>query len=80
MVPQKLQRAVWATYQRGQEVRKDPSACYLVVQSIVVAHVARLEGRFTKDQYMDHVKRRLELAWHRLTDTDLDFLQTLVDG
>lgn len=77
-VPAHLQRAVWKAYRPGQEVAKNPSALYLVVQAIVVAWVAKREGLWSEDQYLEHIKGRLELAWHRLTDSDLDFIRALV--
>jgi hypothetical protein len=43
MVPADLQRAVWATYRRGQEIRKDPSRAYLAATQAAVDAVDRLE-------------------------------------
>jgi hypothetical protein len=44
MVPQDLQRAVWAAYAPGQEIRKDPSGAYLAAAESAIEHVARLEA------------------------------------
>lgn len=43
LVPQALQRQVWATYRSGQEVDKRPSRAYLVAADAAVAAVARIE-------------------------------------
>lgn len=45
MVPRPLQRAIWATYRRGQEQDKNPSAAYMAVQRLACAAVARDERR-----------------------------------
>lgn len=45
MVPRPLQRAIWATYRRGQEHDKNPSAAYLAVQCLARAFVASDERR-----------------------------------
>lgn len=76
--PRHLQAAIWRTYREGQEVRKNPSALYLVVQAMAVAAVARMEGKFTPDQAVDHIHGRIELVWSRLTDADAHYLETLV--
>lgn len=43
MVPAELQRRVWATYRRGQEVDKRPSMAYLDAANAAVKAVAELE-------------------------------------
>lgn len=43
MVPAPLQDRVWATYQPGQERRKDPTAEYLEAAHAAIEAVARLE-------------------------------------
>ncbi len=48
LVPRDLQRAVWATYVPGQEIRKDLTDEYLDVQRRAVEAVARREGRLTE--------------------------------
>lgn len=62
MVPKPLQRLVWKVYKPGQEVRKDPSAAYMVVQGLAVAHVAWKEGRWTA-QYRDDFAQAKLLRW-----------------
>lgn len=47
MVPVHLQAAVWKTYKPGQEVRKDPSPAYLLVQTRCRVAIAEAEGRDT---------------------------------
>jgi hypothetical protein len=44
MVPGSLQDAVWATYRRGQERRKDPTQEYLAAARAAVLAVAEREG------------------------------------
>lgn len=58
MVPKSWQRMVWLTYRPGQEVDKRPSADYLLVQSMVVALVAVLDGAYTRPQGIDHIYSR----------------------
>ena len=48
LVPRDLQRAVWAAYVPGQEIRKDPTDEYLEVHRAAVEAVARREGRLTE--------------------------------
>jgi hypothetical protein len=43
LVPQELKRAVWATYRRGQEIRKDPTPEYLVAARAAIEAVAEKE-------------------------------------
>lgn len=43
MVPQALQRQVWATYRRGQEQDKQPSSAYLAAVKAAIAAVATQE-------------------------------------
>jgi hypothetical protein len=43
MVPAPLQRAVWAAYVPGQEIRKDPTSAYLRVAADAIAAVLALE-------------------------------------
>lgn len=45
MVPSIIQRQIWATYQSGQEIRKDPTAEYLDAQHAAVRAVEQKEGR-----------------------------------
>ena len=45
MVPQELQRAVWATYRPGQEQDKNPSEAYMKVARTVIDAVAAKESR-----------------------------------
>ena len=45
MVPQELQRAVWATYRPGQEQDKNPSEAYMKVARTVIDAVATKESR-----------------------------------
>lgn len=43
MVPTHIQAAVWATYVRGQEVRKDPSPGYIEAATAAIDAVAAKE-------------------------------------
>ena len=43
MVPRPLQKEVWRTYRRGQEIDKNPSTAYLMAQKDAVAAVALKE-------------------------------------
>ena len=43
LVPRQLQRAVWAAYVEGQEIRKDPSEAYMEAQRAAVEAVAARE-------------------------------------
>jgi len=45
MVPRAIQRRVWAEYVPGQEIRKDPTDEYMIVQREAVEAVAKSEGR-----------------------------------
>lgn len=45
MVPPAAQRAVWATYVKGQEIRKDPTDAYLAAADAAILAVAKKEGR-----------------------------------
>lgn len=44
MVPPALQRAVWAAYVKGQEIRKDPTPAYLAAAKAAIEAVAKKEG------------------------------------
>ena len=48
-LPVSLQRAVWATYRRGQCDDMRPSAAYLKAATDAVVWVARFEGRWPKE-------------------------------
>lgn len=45
LVPQPLKDAVWATYRRGQEITKTPTAEYLEAAKAAIEAVAAREGR-----------------------------------
>jgi hypothetical protein len=45
MVPRDIQKRVWAEYNEGQEIRKDPTEEYMDVQREAVEAVAKKEGR-----------------------------------
>lgn len=73
MVEPQLQRLVWRTYVPGQEVRKDPTELYLVVQAAAVAYVATQGDHvWTPEQGRDHVLGAVD--WSELTVADLDLL------
>jgi hypothetical protein len=44
MVPKPLRDRVWATYARGQEIRKDPTDKYMEAQRAAVRAVEEREG------------------------------------
>lgn len=44
MVPSQLQKDVWATYRRGQEITKDPSGTYIEAARAAIEAVAAKEG------------------------------------
>lgn len=50
MVPRRLQDALWAAYEPGQERRKDPSAEYLVAAERCICAVAMKEGLITQEE------------------------------
>lgn len=63
MVPARLQRGIWATYRKGQEVDKRPSPAYMAAQRRAVAEVARAEGKTAiADRLDDEAKRWDEVA------------------
>jgi hypothetical protein len=43
MVPKPMQDAIWATYEPGQEIRKDPTTDYLRAAQAAINHVAERE-------------------------------------
>jgi hypothetical protein len=45
MVPKALRDEIWANYQPGQEITKEPSMDYIVVASRAIAAVAVKEGK-----------------------------------
>jgi hypothetical protein len=45
MTPKHLQKEIWRTYRRGQEIDKQPSAEYMEAQRAAIEAVAQLEGR-----------------------------------
>lgn len=45
MVPRREQAAVWATYEPGQEIRKDPTTNYLRAARDAINAVERKEGK-----------------------------------
>jgi len=50
MVPRELQRAVWATYRKGQEIDKRPSADYLTAARAAIEAVAAKEAAQPKQE------------------------------
>jgi len=58
MLPPRLRALIWKYYEPGQEVRKDPSPMYLMVQAIAVAWLAKHEGEWTDAEALEHCKRR----------------------
>lgn len=50
MVPAPLRRRVWATYRKGQEIDKSPSAEYLKAADDAIEAVARKEGLLPNDE------------------------------
>ncbi len=53
LIPRDLQRAVWAAYVPGQEIRKDPTDEYLDVQRAAVEAVARKVDGMTQHEGME---------------------------
>jgi len=45
MVPEDLQRRVWRTYRKGQEIDKRPSEAYLAAMREAIEAVSTIEGR-----------------------------------
>ena len=56
LVPKELQKAVWAAYEPGQEVRKDPTMEYIDIAHKAILAVADAEGTPVPTQ----VRRRWE--------------------
>lgn len=76
-VPGNLQRLIWRSYVKGQEIRKDPTALYLVAQAHVVAYVASLAGGpWSADRAVEHVMATIEplVLSDRLTLEDVEVL------
>jgi hypothetical protein len=44
-VPHEIQARIWKAYVPGQEIRKDPTALYLVIMKEAIDAVAQREGR-----------------------------------
>lgn len=82
MTPKDTQRLVWQAYRPGQEIDKRPSLVYLVVQSIAVAEVAVLDGRFTPRQREEHVKQAVKALWPAIASDSAQnaLLKQLLDG
>lgn len=43
-LPRSLKRAIWAHYENGQEIRKDPSEAYLLAAEDAIEWLAKAEG------------------------------------
>ena len=71
MVPRELQRLIWAFYKAGQEVRKDPTPGYLIVQAITVGYVAVNTGQMTKDQNEKNIIETMITWGPRMTPDEL---------
>ena len=63
MVPSGLRQLVWQTYRPGQEVDKQPSLEYLIVQRLVVASVARTCGNETEAQRLEEIAAANLVEW-----------------
>lgn len=79
MTPKDTQRMVWQAYRPGQEVDKNPSAVYLIVQAIAVAEVAVLDGRWTPAKQEDHVREVALRYWPSLTAEANVALKAMID-
>jgi hypothetical protein len=44
-LPKQLRDAVWAAYQPGQEITKNPSPAYLAATDATIGYIADLEGK-----------------------------------
>lgn len=80
MTPEDTKRLVWRAYRPGQEVDKRPSPIYIIVQSIAVAEVAVLDGRYTPSQQEAHVKGVAERVWPLLSHEQNVELKRLMDS
>ncbi len=81
LVPKNVQRAIWATYRRGQEQDKRPSDSYLAVQRVAVSAVAGMEGHYNIAFALG--QRACQWAWRADGDkhgTVVTLVQRLVDG
>jgi hypothetical protein len=67
MVPGDIQRMVLVHYNRGQEVRKDPTEAYLAVQALAIAVVAKAEG-LKEQAYQAMIRSMMHVR--RLPDGD----------
>jgi len=79
-LPKKLRDAVWAVYVPGQEIRKDPTARYLIVQAYAVAWVAHAEQRFDRAQVEAHIEHAINFVADELVDEDADIIEELLGG
>lgn len=58
-LPRRHQEAIWRTYRRGQEIRKDPSVAYLVAQAEAVLAMAIIDGRSADEL----ARQRVHVNW-----------------
>jgi hypothetical protein len=60
LVPRKIKLNVWKSYQKGQEVTKNPSIDYLASAIVAIFHVADIEGRtYNSNQLIGLAGRQL---------------------
>lgn len=58
MTSKSLQDGIWATYQPGQERRKNPSPEYLLAQERAICYVALKEGHITQAEADERILHR----------------------
>lgn len=62
LLPLELQRAVWAVYVPGQEIRKDPTREYLAAARAAIRYIERLEGLVSTPPDITGLQTRVEAA------------------
>lgn len=58
MLPKPAQRVIWREYRPGQERDKQPSARYIVAQSVAVLLVGIKDGNLDIEDGLDHLRER----------------------
>lgn len=80
LLPRGLKKAVWEVYVPGQEQKKNPTALYLMVQSVAVGYVACRSGVYGDEQFSEHIKRAWD-RWHgKPTDEEKPYFRYLMES
>lgn len=76
----RLKAAVWRAYEPGQEVTKDPSPLYMLVQRLAVAEVAVRTGKWDTDRAVQGIQQSWELWIGGITDEERGWYVGLLPG